>query len=106
MGLKSDQWILLKKMIQSVLKQGQVVDVWIFGSRARNKFRKYSDVDLLFCSKSGESFSPSQQIQLQNLLEESTLPYKFDLVIEESIFEPYREGIMAERKLLFDALTS
>lgn len=72
--------------------------VWIFGPRARGDYRPHSDIDLLL-----EAVPPVPQKTLGRLseaLEESTLPYKVDLVTPETLLPAYQNGVHAEKKLL------
>jgi len=55
------------------------VEVYLFGSRARGDERPYSDVDIALVCKEGGDISKKLTL-FRELLEESHLPYKVDLV--------------------------
>jgi predicted nucleotidyltransferase len=70
--------------------------VYIFGSRALGTHRPYSDIDLLILAT-----PPLQQFEKEQLLEqieESELPYKFDLVFEEDLLDEYKNSINQSKK--------
>jgi predicted nucleotidyltransferase len=100
-GLTINETATIKTFIKQHLKDGQVIDVWLFGSRATGKHRRYSDVDLLICSSSTAPFSPVQVHRLREAFEDSDLPYKVDLVLEDELAEPYRASIEASKQPLF-----
>ena len=69
--------------INSVFQQyPEIIEVLIFGSRAKGNFRDNSDIDLAIKSKN-ISLSVLQQIEIK--LEELFIPNYFDLVIYEKI---------------------
>lgn len=93
-GLSPEHFSLLDSLLITPLKK-ENIDVWIFGSRAREDFQKFSDIDILFEAKkpipSGLLFS------ITEALEESRLPYKVDLVNIDDLAESYRENILRDR---------
>src|SRR5437868_12492602 len=72
--------------------------VWVFGSRATGRARRYSDLDLLI--DAGRPLSPDEAVLLREAFEESDLPYRVDLVDWRGIDDRFRELIAAERILL------
>jgi len=57
----------------------------IFGSRAKGNYKQGSDIDVAIC---GEKCTPLTAINLSSKLnEQSTIPYKVDVVDYNSIFE-------------------
>lgn len=99
-GLSPLQLELLKDCITKHLAPDQKLTVWIFGSRAIGKARRYSDIDLLL-----EAMPPlenRQKYRMQDTLEDSDLPYKVDLVRMGEIYAPYRDTILREKSLLFE----
>lgn len=105
-GFTALQAQLLRELIEKVLLPGQIVDMWIFGSRARGTHRRYSDVDIVISTKAGAAFSHRQKLELQDAIEDSDFPYKVEWVLEPDIYPPYRPGIMADRKILFPSLAN
>ncbi|MFP5385899.1 MAG: transglycosylase SLT domain-containing protein [Bacteriovoracia bacterium] len=98
-GLSPDQIKLIKNAIQSVFGPDKDLRVYIFGSRATGKNRKFSDIDLAFKSKDKEI---NKKISLlKNKLEESSLPYKFDLINWNEILQAYMPQIKKEKKVFW-----
>lgn len=64
-----------RQILDNIIKQYDV-SFFAFGSRVTQNFKKFSDVDLCFF----ESLSNSALLQLEDVFEESDLPYKVDLV--------------------------
>ena len=91
-GISDSQWeILVRLLLQPIQKVGG--KVWIFGSRARGDYQQFSDLDVLI-----EGLVPSdQRSSIAENLEESTLPFRVDLVFEPELADSYRAGIMRER---------
>lgn len=98
-GLSPHQLMMLKDTIEKIRTGNQDLRVYIFGSRARGKHRKYSDVDLLI--EASPAWSEKQRADLMEALEESNLPFQFDIVTPEAVFDPYRKQIETEKILLF-----
>lgn len=71
--------------------------VYLFGSRATGKYKKFSDIDLLF------EFTPYQKelsfkaLQLLEPVESSSFPYKIDLVEAQQLAPSYKEGVLKSR---------
>ncbi|MBI4924290.1 MAG: nucleotidyltransferase domain-containing protein [Bdellovibrio sp.] len=97
-GLTQIQKSLLLKIINSSIKKNHTFKVWIFGSRARGDYKKYSDIDLLL--EVNPSFQKKYQQTIRNLLEDSVLPFKVDLLLPSEVYKPYRKVIEKEKKLL------
>lgn len=74
--------------------------VFIFGSRSRGSFKKYSDIDLLI--ESDSKIETKKLNKVKEYFEESKLPYKVDLVLKQSVYEPYQLQIESEKKLIFE----
>jgi len=66
----------LKEFLKEFFKNDNV-KVYLFGSRARGDFRRYSDIDLAV--ESNEDIR-DKIIELKEILEESNLIYKVDIV--------------------------
>ena len=52
--------------------------VWLFGSCARGKPRQHSDIDIAILAR--DDLPPAFFAELQDEIEESTIPYDVDLV--------------------------
>jgi len=72
-------------------KYPEIDNVLIFGSRAKGVFHKGSDIDLAIV---GEQISCNILQQIKDDFEESSLPYRVDLVDMEKIdYPPLKEHI-------------
>jgi len=73
----------LKIIISSITQYPEVSEAFIFGSRAKGVFRSGSDVDIAL---KGEKLSADIVSRISYLLnEETTMPYKFDVLNYHSI---------------------
>lgn len=98
-GLSNDHVEFLKNCITEVFGEKTDLKVYLFGSRAKGKERKFSDVDLAFKSKDSKL---DQKISIiTHKLEDSNLPYKFDLVNWKNIFKEYLPQIQKEKKIFW-----
>jgi predicted nucleotidyltransferase len=91
-GITEQHWeILTRLLFQPIREVGG--KVWVFGSRARGDYRKFSDLDLLI-----EGAVPSQLLaSAGEALEESTLPFRVELVCESDLAETYRSTVLKEK---------
>ena len=78
---------LLLQFLQQFLPE---VGVWAFGSRVKGSARATSDLDLVIFSNPGQK---SQVFALQEALEESSLPFKVDLLVWDEIPETFKANI-------------
>jgi uncharacterized protein len=91
-GLEEQHFNYLKNHLIDPLK-GANAEVYIFGSRALGNYKKFSDIDICFIE------NPAQPVPsglLQKILikfEDSTFPYKIDLVDYSKISANYLPGI-------------
>lgn len=77
-GVSETSW---QKIIEIFMQQSLVERVVLFGSRAKGNYRDGSDIDL--CLYGNISFA--QIYILQDLLDDLMLPYKFDLIVYNTI---------------------
>ncbi|MFT6866158.1 MAG: putative nucleotidyltransferase [Cyclobacteriaceae bacterium] len=71
-----------KHMIQDVFKQAKKIDqVILYGSRAKGNFKLGSDIDLVMTG----ALTMSDQLLVDNLLDDLMLPYKIDLSLYSKI---------------------
>ena len=96
-GLTQEQYNLLSLLAVEPFKKANC-KVWVFGSRATNKFQKFSDIDLVY-EFSGE-LELSFIFKIKTALEESNFPIKVDIVNIKDLAESYREDILNSRVLL------
>jgi predicted nucleotidyltransferase len=91
-GISQAHWDLISRIALLPIRTAGG-KVWVFGSRARGDYREFSDLDLLL-----EGFiGPALVSSIAEQLEESTLPFRVDLVQEQDLAETYREGVLKDR---------
>ena len=87
-------------MVTAILaKHVPQANVWVFGSRATGKAKKYSDLDL--CIEASEPLGLDLMSALAEDFSESDLPWKVDLVDWHSISEVFRAIIDRDKVLLW-----
>jgi predicted nucleotidyltransferase len=69
--------------------------VWVFGSRATGRARRYSDLDLAI--DAGRQLSLDETGALAEAFSDSDLPYRVDIVDWQMISEGFRQLIAADR---------
>jgi predicted nucleotidyltransferase len=67
----------LRRMVLSALGSHDA-SVWLFGSCARGKPRQHSDIDIAILAR--DELSSAFFAELQDVIEQSTIPYDVDLV--------------------------
>jgi predicted nucleotidyltransferase len=81
-GLSEPNLKLLEAILTSSLKSKSAVQIYVFGSRASGTQKKYSDIDLWIDSAS--PISTAEITTIRELIENSDLPIKVDLVSNET----------------------
>lgn len=86
------------KFISSVLQRRLPAGykAFIFGSRAQKSNRKYSDLDLGILGR--DSLPTSTIALIKNDLEESSLPYRVDLIDFTTVTDKFKNSAM--RKII------
>lgn len=87
---------IVKEILRKHLPTGATV--WIFGSRAGGRIKKFSDLDLVIDAE--KPLSSKIFADLEYDFEESDLPYKVDIVDWNSISDSFKECIKENRILL------
>ncbi len=83
-----DKYIdFIKKTIKSEL---QNFKLYIFGSRAKNNAKKYSDIDIAIDSP---EFTDKIKMKLDFVFENSTIPYEVDIIDLNTISETFKNVI-------------
>ena len=92
-----------RRLVLSILRANlpQTTKVWVFGSRATGRARRYSDLDLAI--DAGRPLTLDEIAGLTEAFSDSDLPYKVDLVDWHNIDGRWRQTIMAERVALTKA---
>ncbi|WP_117232497.1 nucleotidyltransferase family protein [Vibrio maerlii] len=81
-GLKPHHFELLNEVVFS---HSKVRKAWVFGSRALGTYKDSSDIDIAL---EGEMLDLSIIAELAFNLEQSSLPFKVDLVVTSTITTP------------------
>lgn len=92
-----------RRLVLDVLRANlpQSTKVWVFGSRAIGRPRRYSDLDLAI--DAGRPPTLDEIGGLTEAFSDSDLPYKVDIVDWRNIEDRWRQTIMAERVALTEA---
>ena len=93
-GLTPAQYSLLDELVIVPLKR-YGARVFIFGSRATGKQKKFSDVDILFESKSKILIADLGAIK--SAIEDSDFPFKVDLVNRAEMADSYLKSADLEK---------
>ena len=97
-GLTPREIELIEGIFRQVVPNSVSIRVYIFGSRSRGGYQKYSDVDLLVES---DALPPGSLALIAERLEESILPYKVDLVDARKLAPEYGESVHNSKELFF-----
>lgn len=81
-GLKLHQYQLLN---DAVLSNPLVERAWVFVSRALGTFKESSDIDIAL---EGKALTLNEIALMLDTLDQSSLPYKVDLLIKHKITSP------------------
>lgn len=79
-----------KSIINSIL-QDEKLKIYVFGSRATGKAKKYSDLDLAL--QSDKKINSDKINKINYELEETTIPYKIDVIDLDTITENFKKYI-------------
>ena len=91
MQIIPDEQRFVEGIVKRVLGEG-LIALWLIGSRARDRARRGSDLDLLVQAKA--PLTLDQRTQLSTAFEESDLPFHVDVVDAAAIDEPTRERML------------
>ncbi len=93
-GLTEKEFSTLNTLLLTPMRS-KGAEIWIFGSRARGDHKKFSDIDILYDSKSQElSYDVSC---MKESLEDSDLPYKVDIVDLKYLADSYKTSVLKDR---------
>jgi predicted nucleotidyltransferase len=73
-GLRAD---IIEKIVDTIKKNLKIQKIILFGSRAKETYKKGSDIDISIVS---EDLSLKELNQLKVMLDDLMLPYKIDLI--------------------------
>jgi len=100
-GLNKLQINFIEKTILKPLSSLES-DVFIFGSRSLGTYKKFSDLDLLICPKNEFHLSQVKLLlsEINEKLEESSFPYKVDLILQNTLSDDFKFSIKNTLKKL------
>lgn len=94
-AVEQREWELLASILRTHLPDCRV---WAFGSRAtRRHVRRFSDLDL---AVEGREITLREVAMLDEVFDESTLPFKVDLTELAALAPEFRRRIEGEKVLL------
>lgn len=99
-SLTPAQFRLVDTILQRFLPAN--THVWVFGSRANGKNRKFSDLDLLL-DQQGVALPEAVLLALREAFDESPLPYKVDLVDWNTLSDSFKRCIQNNKVPWTDA---
>ena len=80
------------KILKKFLPEDNV-NFYIFGSRAKGKAKMYSDIDIAIdCA--GQKINDKTKIKIETAFEDSTIPYKIDVLDLNNITEDFKICIL------------
>lgn len=80
---------LVKEILKKIVPDA---NVYVFGSRAKNNPKPYSDLDLAV-DLGGKKLDLLTLAKLNSAFEETTIPYKIDVVDLNSISDEFKNNI-------------
>ena len=92
-SLSDDRYFIMIKNIIERVFHGHV-EIILFGSRARGVYDDNSDYDI--CIKHGENDNASLIAMVRDILDNSNIPYKVDIIDYFSASDLLKEQIMKE----------
>lgn len=99
LGLAAKNLEFIKKTIETSLSKNNRTFVYVFGSRASGRHRKYSDLDLWI--ESEKTIEAKTLQALRELFSDSDLPIQVDIVTPEICLAEYSDSIQQQKKLWF-----
>lgn len=95
-GLEERHIIFIKETLKKYIPNPEA-KFYIFGSRTKEKYREYSDVDIAIDSP---DLTPTIKSKLELEFENSTFPYEVDIVDLNNIKENFKNLIQEDLVLL------
>lgn len=95
-GLEDKYIDFIKLTLKRYLKNPQA-KVYIFGSRAKGKYKEYSDIDIAI---DVPDFTLDEKLKIQSVFENSTFPYEIDIIDLNGIQEEFKNLIKNDLVLL------
>jgi predicted nucleotidyltransferase len=92
------QKFIIKNVVEPIRLLGG--EVYVFGSRALGTSVKYSDLDLLIRCSDNIELIKREISKISEFLEDSSFPYKVDIVLESELAESYKPSVLKSLVLL------
>ncbi len=93
--IQDDHWIIVRDILAKHVPQHEV---WAFGSRATNRAKPFSDLDLAIITR--EPLSLDETAGLHDAFSASDLPWKVDIVDWATTSESFRQIIERDRVVI------
>lgn len=87
--VESNHLELIKQILKTFVPDASI---YVFGSRAKNCAKPYSDLDLAI-DLNGQKFDLSALAKLKSAFEQTTIPYTIDIVDLNGISDEFRNNI-------------
>ena len=94
-GLAPKDLITIENLLIQPLKK-EHCQLFVFGSRARGDHQKFSDLDVLIVASDNLEKIKAHLSLIQEQLEESELPIKVDIVLEQELAHSYRTNVLKD----------
>ncbi len=100
-GLSEKSLSEIQNLLIKILELKTSYAVFVFGSRSKNTYKKYSDLDLWI--ESQPALSLKELSVLHDSFEQSDLAIKIDIVTPENCLPEYKSQITSEIKLWIES---
>lgn len=94
LDINKDHLAIIKHILNKFLT---TENVWVFGSRATNSARKYSDLDLALEDISGRKIDIDIMLSLQSDFAESDLPWSVDVIDLNNVSDEFKNIINKDK---------
>ena len=95
-GLSEKSANEIETLLIQYLKSKVDYEIWVFGSRAKDTYKKYSDIDLWIDSQ--PALDLKEISDLHALFEDSGLAITVDIITPNTCLPEYKNQILSERK--------
>lgn len=98
LGLSTEVFHKIIDILMIKLSQKTYYKIFVFGSRSKGTYRKYSDIDLWV--ESTPTLTKNEISDLDEQFIDSDVPVKVDLVTPETCLPEYKKQILSELALI------
>lgn len=91
-GLEERYIAFIKDILNKYIKDSNA-KFYIFGSRAKGKFREYSDIDIAIDT---QNLTSDIKLKIESDFENSTFPYEIDIVDLNNIQDNFKNLIISD----------